>query len=204
MNDPGKPKQARSIETREKIIETGLKMFGEIGYHATSSKKIAKAAGVATGTFYNHFKDKKSLLLELHRRHMDETHENLARFFMQTPLWNAESLDGFTLLRQMLDIVYKSHEFAPSLQQEIDALSHTDPDFAELNRVADAEASEKLNHILSSHRDAMRIEDMDAAYFVISHTIQPVIHAMLVSKPPMEKSRILDALADMFSRFLFE
>jgi len=53
---------ARSrAETRRRLIEAGTERFARDGLHGTTSTQIARAAGVAAGTFYLHFPDKQAL-----------------------------------------------------------------------------------------------------------------------------------------------
>jgi AcrR family transcriptional regulator len=53
---------ARSrAETRRRLIEAGTERFARDGLHGTTSTQIARAAGVAAGTFYLHFADKQAL-----------------------------------------------------------------------------------------------------------------------------------------------
>jgi len=42
-------------------VAAGTELFARDGLHVATSARIARAAGVATGTFYLHFKDKKEL-----------------------------------------------------------------------------------------------------------------------------------------------
>ena len=204
LSDPEKPKQARSLETREKIIETGAKMFSELGYHATSSKRIAKAAGVATGTFYNHFKDKRALLLEIHRRHSNAVHQEIERFFSTHSPGEGRMPDGLELMKQMVDLVHKTHQLSPELHREINILSLSDPDFEEMDRLEKQRAHEKIRAVLAPYRDQVRISDAEAAHHLISETIEAIIHGIIMSKPSIDSRRILDALADMLNRYLFE
>ncbi|MAG31815.1 MAG: hypothetical protein CL908_13085 [Deltaproteobacteria bacterium] len=55
-------------DTREKIFEIALREFREVGFAAAQIDRIAKAAGVARGTFYFHFPTKDDVLLEFARR----------------------------------------------------------------------------------------------------------------------------------------
>jgi AcrR family transcriptional regulator len=58
------PARSRAA-TRQRIVEAGTELFAREGLHAVSSARIAKAAGVAAGTFYLHFRDKKELFREI-------------------------------------------------------------------------------------------------------------------------------------------
>jgi AcrR family transcriptional regulator len=47
---------------KEKIIHAALELFAEEGYTATSTQKVAKAAGVSEGLIFRHFANKEGLL----------------------------------------------------------------------------------------------------------------------------------------------
>ena len=50
---------ARSrVQTRSRLLEAATRLFAERGLHGVTSHEIARAAGVASGTFYLHFRDK--------------------------------------------------------------------------------------------------------------------------------------------------
>lgn len=50
---------------RTQIVTAAIKVFAERGFHRTTIRHIAKAAGVADGTIYNYFEDKTALLLAI-------------------------------------------------------------------------------------------------------------------------------------------
>lgn len=52
----------RSQEKREKILQAAISLFSEQGYHHSSTRQIAKAAGVSEGTVFNNFESKSALL----------------------------------------------------------------------------------------------------------------------------------------------
>jgi len=47
--------------TRNAILESGMKLFIERGFNACSVQDITDAAGIPKGSFYNHFKSKEAL-----------------------------------------------------------------------------------------------------------------------------------------------
>lgn len=49
-------------EKQEKILEAALQLFAKEGYHATSTSKVAKQAGVSEGLIFRHFINKEGLL----------------------------------------------------------------------------------------------------------------------------------------------
>lgn len=49
-------------EKQEKIIKAALELFAKEGYHATSTSKVAKLAGVSEALIFRHFENKEGLL----------------------------------------------------------------------------------------------------------------------------------------------
>jgi AcrR family transcriptional regulator len=76
---PSEPRQARSLQKRERLKEAGLALFGEKGYESTSVEAIAQRANLAVGSFYQHYRSKRQLLLAL----MDELLEKLSQLEFQ-------------------------------------------------------------------------------------------------------------------------
>ncbi len=65
-----KPSVAKPIDklppgTRDRLIELGLTLFGQRGYHGTGLKLIVDAAAVPKGSFYNHFTSKEAFAAEV-------------------------------------------------------------------------------------------------------------------------------------------
>ena len=49
-------------EKQEKILQAALVLFAKEGFHATSTSKVAKLAGVSEGLIFRHFGNKDGLL----------------------------------------------------------------------------------------------------------------------------------------------
>lgn len=62
----------RVIEPSEKIQSAALALFIKNGIAGTTTKAIAKKAGVSEGSIYNYFKSKEELAYKLFVRYMDE------------------------------------------------------------------------------------------------------------------------------------
>ncbi len=57
---------------RVQILDAAIKVFAQRGFHRTTIRDVAKAAGVADGTIYNYFENKTALLLGILNR-LNET-----------------------------------------------------------------------------------------------------------------------------------
>lgn len=60
-----RPTTARGQATRETLLRAAEEVFGEYSYDRASVSEIARRAGVAQGTFYVYFPDKKAAYVEL-------------------------------------------------------------------------------------------------------------------------------------------
>ncbi|MEL6439862.1 MAG: TetR/AcrR family transcriptional regulator [Cyanobacteria bacterium J06621_8] len=52
-------------DKRTKILQAALRLFAKRGYDGTTTKDLAKSAGVAEGTLFRHFSNKKAILIEV-------------------------------------------------------------------------------------------------------------------------------------------
>ena len=52
-------------DTRTKILQAALQLFAKRGYDGTTTKDLARSAGVAEGTLFRHFANKKAILVEV-------------------------------------------------------------------------------------------------------------------------------------------
>ncbi|MDD2741620.1 MAG: TetR/AcrR family transcriptional regulator [Rhodocyclaceae bacterium] len=58
-------KVQENLSSRELILETAVRLFGEKGYTGTTMRDIAKAVGLLPGSLYAHIDSKEALLLEI-------------------------------------------------------------------------------------------------------------------------------------------
>jgi AcrR family transcriptional regulator len=59
------PVTKRGLATRQGLLDSAEEVFGELGYDRASVSEITRRAGVAQGTFYVYFTDKKAAFIEL-------------------------------------------------------------------------------------------------------------------------------------------
>ncbi|HSE83455.1 MAG TPA: TetR/AcrR family transcriptional regulator [Thermodesulfobacteriota bacterium] len=64
-------------DSKSKISDVALNLFTQKGIKSTTTKEIAKRAGIAEGTIYKHFKSKDDIALELFISKMDLFREKL-------------------------------------------------------------------------------------------------------------------------------
>jgi len=63
MNQTHTSRQEKAEQTRAHIVSTALALFAERGFAATSTRRIAQAAGISEGLIFHHFPNKQALLM---------------------------------------------------------------------------------------------------------------------------------------------
>lgn len=125
-SDVREPIQKRSIEKKEKIIESGFELICEKGYYNTNTAEIAKNAGVSTGIVYQYFKDKHDILIEALKKYAD----NIFYPMLNIPAkeFNKNNLDE--IIRKMINGFIQNHKLSQSAHEEIMAMAHSDREVA--------------------------------------------------------------------------
>lgn len=72
------PKQARSLATRQRLLDAAVDILVEDGYLRLSAATVARRAGVSRGAHQHHFPNRQTLLIEaLH--HLSESEQDTLR-----------------------------------------------------------------------------------------------------------------------------
>ncbi|WP_280510359.1 TetR/AcrR family transcriptional regulator [Nocardia farcinica] len=79
-----RPNQERAKLTRDHILDTAARLFGERGIANTSTNRIAVEAGVSIGTVYRYFADRTVIVEELLARLLADAEKHLHRA-LETP-----------------------------------------------------------------------------------------------------------------------
>lgn len=92
-----RPTQERAKATRELILDTAARLFGERGIANTSTNRIAAEAGVSIGTVYRYFSDRAIIVEELLRRLLESVEQRLTQQVL--------GMSGRTTLEQVTRIL---------------------------------------------------------------------------------------------------
>lgn len=105
-----------SLSTREKLLTSGLRLFSSKGFIATTTREVAKEAGVAEITLFRHFPTKEKLLEDV-----------IASFSVipalteiKSELRKRSSEEALTLMAEyLLDSMVKRKEWIVLMQSEV-------------------------------------------------------------------------------------
>lgn len=199
------PVQSRGIVTRNRIIDAAQDLFGKNGYHRTNALQIAAHAGLATGTFYSYFNNKKEVLIEIIKRFYTETAQKVFYYYNSSSsgIKDDPFKAGKKLVHIMITSLYEAHRINPSLHRELVALSLLDDELMDINRKEETRVLEFLTSLLSSVRDVLHVSDLEAAAFLLYRTAEDVIHRLRIIGTDIESERMLAELEDMICAYLF-
>lgn len=110
----GRPQQARSRRTRERILEAGFDCFDRLGFDETTTATIASDAGIAVGTLYGHFADKREIFVEIVMRFSEEL-EGIVSDRLNPVL--ARTSDPRAQAEALIDAVFHIQTLRPGIQQ---------------------------------------------------------------------------------------
>ncbi|MCB1615382.1 MAG: TetR/AcrR family transcriptional regulator [Pseudomonadales bacterium] len=122
-------------ETRDKLLDAGLRLFSEKGFEGTSVMHIEAAVGLkpGNGSFYRHFKSKEALMEAVVRREIERvrswriaaagfsTGERGREKYRQEFLQSLEAMEAIKDLINLLAREYGQGRF-PELMAELRAL----------------------------------------------------------------------------------
>ena len=165
-------------EKQENILKAALKLFAQEGYAATSTSKVAKAAGVSEGLIFKHFGSKEGLLTAI----MEEGKEAI-KFKMADVVMASEPKE---VLRKMLALPFTIDASEYEMWRLIYALKwqtdQYDSSWADPVRLVLKDAFQKLGYANPTAETELIFMLMDGAA------------TALLLHEPKNKMEILDAL----------
>ena len=104
------PAQARSRATVDAIVEAAARILSDQGWAGFTTNKVAEAAGVSIGSYYQYFPDKHSLIEAIRDRHLDDCLAGLARA-------TAGKKPLATFVGELIDTIVAMHSIHPGLHR---------------------------------------------------------------------------------------
>jgi len=125
--DVREPKQERSIEKKNKILNAAYELFSEVGYYNTNTAQIAKRAGVSTGIVYGYFKDKRDILLDILGVYIQDAFKPILSFIDNL----GAPINYYNLCSEVLDIAISIHKQYANIHEALHSMSHSDEEVNE-------------------------------------------------------------------------
>lgn len=170
------PIQKRSIETKDKIVETGFELICNDGYYKTNTSKIAKKAGVSTGIVYQYFKDKRDIFL----CGLDKYADDIFYPMLNMPNINFNKNELPTLIKTMINRYISNHKLSAIAHEEITAMTHSDADVAYYFHKKEMEMTNKISNLLIENN--FNITNLNEKVHIVIGLIDNLCHEIVYHK----------------------
>ncbi len=154
-NEVRQPRQERSIEKKNRIIDAGYQLFSEVGYYGTNTAEIAKRAGVSTGIVYGYFQDKRDILICVLEIYINKVFDPFFKMFDKITL----PVDFNSLITKIIDQAIKTHKNNRKIHEALHSLAGSDEavnaQFIALEDQITLKIAEKFNSLGVNVENAM-------------------------------------------------
>jgi AcrR family transcriptional regulator len=161
------PRQARSQERVDRILDIAEQLFISGGYNGTTTNAIAVGAKVSIGSLYQFFPDKAAIVYGLATRY----NQQLRQLLIELDPLEGESFSLTEYMEQIIDTIDRFFVDYPGYQAIYMSLQSSIPGLAEIDAAADAQLIEELAMILSLRCSGLEVEVYRSIAFVLVKTI---------------------------------
>lgn len=197
-NEVRQPRQERSIEKKNKIIEAGYQLFSEVGYYGTNTKEIAKRAGVSTGIVYGYFQDKRDILICVLEIYINKAFDPFFKLFDKL----TEPIDFDVVIPKIINQAISTHKNNRKIHEALHSLASSDEavsaQFIALEDDITLKIAEKFTHL------GVNVENAVEKIHFAMDIIQSFSHEYVFDKHEyidyiVMKDMVIKIIKDLFS-----
>ncbi|WP_245687700.1 TetR/AcrR family transcriptional regulator [Rhodococcus phenolicus] len=202
MTTPGRrqmrrtPRQDRSREMVERIVDAGRTVLLEHGYEGASTNRIAATARISPGSLYQYFPNKDAIVAEVVDRWTTELHARISRVFvaaLEGPTWSS-SVRATVL--ELLDALGENPRLLRVMLEQIPRTAG--------NRLSEFE--ERIGTLfavwLRSNRAHRSGRPLDTIAWMLVRTVENVAIAYVLEEPDIDREVIADELTAMVTTYV--
>lgn len=182
------PRQARSQERVNRILDVAEALFIAEGYNATTTNAIAKRAKVAIGSLYQFFPDKAAILQGLALRYSDLLYQRLSEADPET-LAALPLADYVDLIIDATDQFFTDY---PGYYAIFMPLQGTMPELQKIEAAADAQLIQDMATELSLRNARLENADCEAIAFVLVKAIGTLLWLALGQEKPFRQRLVAE------------
>ncbi|MEO0536722.1 MAG: TetR/AcrR family transcriptional regulator [Cyanobacteria bacterium P01_A01_bin.123] len=189
------PRQARSQERVNQILDVAEQMFIAEGYAATTTNAIAKGAKVSIGSLYQFFPDKTAILHALTMRYVALLRERFTEFHEAEAL----ELSLSDYVDHVIDGIDQFFTDYPGYHAIFMQVQGTMPEFIALDNAADAQYIEAFAAFFAQTYPGLEVADYEAIAFVIVKAIGNLLWLSLSQTPNLRQRLVVETKRLMLS-----
>jgi AcrR family transcriptional regulator len=177
----------------EKIIAAAHSVLVERGYAGASTNRIAAAAGISPGSFYQYFPDKQAVLGVVVERYAGQMRARITSAFMATL---AEPSPEAAVRSNVVTLLDVFEENAALLRAVAEAL----PRAWDGRR---AEFTHLIDDLLAAFLGFRQPErDADAVAWVLVRAVENLTISYVLDPPPVGRETIIDEITALLAGYL--
>ena len=176
------PKQQRSRQTVEAVLEAVPRVLRRHGAEAITTNRVAEVAGVSIGSLYQYFPEKQAIFVALHDRHVDKV-----RHVIDRTMAGCTSASVAELTRELVEGLANVHSEDAELHEIVSAFV---PGSADGFKSA---LQATFEHVVSPTRqDRYTPQEAEQLLFVLPHMVGALVHGVAHQKQAVSRGRAKD------------
>ena len=191
------PRQSRSQQTLDLILDTAADMFVEVGYENTTTNAIAERAALSIGTLYRYYPDKDAVMKALVGRYYDQQIEMFEHIFVE----DMKYLPPQVMIDRLLDPILKLHCGYPAYIHIL-LSSDVSNDIAAASCELDREITLRLANFLKLLGPLMEDEQAYLTAIVIKSIFKSSISMLASTKDELFQNQIIAEIKKMLLAYL--
>lgn len=191
------PRQARSRALVEAVLDATERVLAQEGPEHASTTRIAEVAGVSVGSLYQYFPSRQALLAAVIERRVERDEQRLHAHM-------AELHDAplATVLRAgarfLVEVYRREPELYRAMVDEMDEVAREQ----RVQQMLD-DATARTVALLEPHREALAVDDVALAAYVLTTAQVAVVRDALHRRPELlEDERLPELLGTLAVRML--
>ncbi len=193
FNRPPQPE----LEIQTRILQAAQRLFARRGYDGTTTRDLAQAAGVAEGTLFRHFENKKAILVEVATQGWIEILTDLLTELSEMGSYKAiaqvmrRRMLNLHQNADMLRVCFMEAQFHPELRDRIQAEV-----IVKMTDVAEAFFQSAMDKGIYRQMNPRLVAQVFLGMFTVAGFSRDTI--MAEGSSPQDMQEMAEGLADIF------
>lgn len=192
------PQNERRAETKKKIVDAAMMLFSSKGYYQTNSKEIAWKAGVAIGSFYTYFTDKKEVLKYILNVYIQEVLSEASA----SDDYPVCSVDRKAILKDTIIKSFNLHNFTLGFYQQVTMLSIVDAEISLIFKEYQTAILSRISTLIEFFVPDLPDNSREAAGIIIYSAIEGAVHSVKFSRTDIKEGILVDELVRLVEAYL--
>ena len=184
-------------QTRTRILDAARRLFASQGFDGTTTRELAQAAGVAEGTLFRHFSNKKAILVEVATQGWVEILTDLLTELSEMGSYKAVAqvmrrrMWNFHKNADLMRVCFMEAQFHPDLRDRIQS-----DVIVKMTNVAEAFFQTAMDKGIYRQMDATLVAKVFLGMFAVAGFSNNTV--MEPDASPQQMQAMAEGLADIF------